>query len=1375
MEDETDNSFLIIHRNSVAVQEEEQLEKETNNNKELISANPITSFTLTDAWKVIKAGQDGSYTFEKLFKSPTKFTFRHAIEELIPVLKKKDRLTLTSLISLSWNHNFWLLMTSFLPSLAFICTPFLLQSLINWMQSNSASDWQGLQLILLITASIVVVSVLNSRALLYCYYIIADIRNVMGSAIVHKIELMQRQKKINSIDVGKVSILLNSDVDKIGFCLSMVMVTVGKMASLGIVIIILYKIIGPWILLLPLLVLVSMGIQEVFSGQYKKMDESRRELIDKRARLIGKMLKRVKNIKHRGLEIQFYEQINNLKSEERELLTSMGRTSGQIYSVVACPTLIFFLIFMTFNTQKLDIGLLYCLIAILQSVKSAFESFATLAVIIKSSSISLARLNSFLLGSPTGGKIDPNLEKKIKRKTQDTHGELEDNEDDYESSDMDGLRWTVGRLEIKHASFSWFQKEVTDEENVPNNSPFNEPASEEAFLKEINLRFDKGKFYGVIGNVGSGKTALLKAIQRQMNKTQGKIKVSGSTSMIMQESFMINDTVRNNILFGNAFERRKYRKIIKMCKLKEDFNSLPGGDMTEIGENGTNLSGGQKQRICIARALYADPDIYLIDDCLNALDNKIGGSIFRTVFSRFLGTRTRIMVTNNVSLLQNFDEILMMDKGQVLFKGSYNNLCLLYPHLASQLEEMDESESLASLLITPKTGLVLAQEEENRRKGKLTQKETKKSGIFDSEVFGFYLKNGGLLAWCIILTIFGVSAATTISLDWWFGRWTDSKINGYGDFEADEYSSYTLCIIIFIMLINVVKIWSLRAFMTSSSYNICMKMVWSVLRRPMSFFHVTKAGVVVNRCTDDVEIVDYEMQLEFHILIEYTIVILASWVLAVFSFPLFVILLILNLSIIFFVLRVYLKTSVDLKRLYRISRSRVLSAVLEYINILKLYGSSKISHRLHKKWKRFHNESMSISVHEARTRGWIEMTLSIAIGSVFIFLCFLIYIQKVIAGKAVESAVAIKWGLILSYAFLNLEKVASMVYNSGLFINNMSIVERLKEFVDSKKLEASLTEPSHPGFNVPYSWPENGAIEFKNVTIRYREGTPDVIKGINFSIKSGEKVGIIGRTGSGKSTLFLSLMRLLEIPVDVEDNQPGQKPLENKNGQILVAGVDIAHLPLHLLRKSIAIIAQEPVLMGKTIRESIDPFNHFSEKEILDCFSKFGSLFSEMNDQLSGSSNRNSMGTSNRKNKDSLSSRSKESKSKELKTTERLRKEVCSEMGNPSLFLDFELEEGATNLSLGIRQLICIVRVLLLKPKILLLDEATASLDKQSEGFVQQVIERDFAGVTILAIAHRLDTVANFDRLLVLKDGKIEKEGPPKEILRHGVGQSGLH
>ncbi|CAG2241571.1 ABC transporter 7,ATP-dependent bile acid permease,Multidrug resistance-associated protein 7,Multidrug resistance-associated protein 1,ABC transporter C family member 8,Canalicular multispecific organic anion transporter 2,Canalicular multispecific organic anion transporter 1,Metal resistance protein YCF1,Multidrug resistance-associated protein 5,ATP-binding cassette sub-family C member Sur [Mytilus edulis] len=763
-------------------------------------------------------------------------------------------------------------------------------------------------------------------------------------------------------------------------------------------------------------------------------------------------------------------------------------------------------------------------------------------------------------------------------------------------------------------------------------------------LKDINVHIPEGSFVAIVGSVGSGKSSMLSAILGEMESMSGKVNLKGTVAYVSQQAWIRNASLQNNILFGKGMNKSEYNDIINATALRTDLDMLSGGDQTEIGEKGINLSGGQKQRVSLARALYQDADIYLLDDPLSAVDAHVGKHIFDEVLDKKgkLGKKTRILVTNGVSFLPKTDMIITMVDGKIGEVGTFTEL-------------IDHKGAFAEFLDN-----YMINKGNNKTEDKIIDEESNESGKAKGAVMAFYMSAIGVPL-SVFIIIFNITFEILHrSSDVWISQWTSDNtthINGNVDttqrnMRLSVYAGIGILQGVVLLLVG-----------------------YSVI------------GRIVNRFSYDVARIDNEIIYQFKDCIISAAVVICNAVIICFGTPQFLCVL-LPITILYFIVqRFYTVTSKQLRHFETAASSPIYSQFAETIS-----GTSTI--RAYNQQGRFIAESAErIDEHKKAQNSarvvsqWLSVRLQFMGALILLFVCIF-----AVLGKATLSAGIV--GLIITYA-LEITGCLQWVVRviSDLESNTVSI-EKIQEYTEN---------PTEAAWEIPEkepssSWPEIGCIEFQDYGVRYREGLDLVLKGITCTIQQNEKIGIVGRTGAGKSSLTMALFRILE----------------KAKGKIIIDGIDISTIGLHDLRSKITIIPQDPVLFSGTMRMNLDPFEEYNNEEIW----------------------------------------------KALEHAH-LKKFVDGlEKG-----LDHMCSEGGENFSVGQRQLMCLARALLRKTKILVLDEATAAVDLETDDLIQNTIRTEFSDCTILTIAHRLNTIMDYTRIMVLDAGNISEFDTPSNLL----------
>ncbi len=1044
--------------------------------------------------------------------------------------------------------------------------------------------------------------------------------------------------------------------------------------------------------------ILAIPLNAVAAGISRRFQLSQMLSKDKRVKLMNEILSGIKVLKLYGWEESFMQQVLDIRSQEIAVLKKSAWLSALIslvwnnipilFALAAFTSYIFIDSGNILTADKAFVTLSYINILKIPMVMLPYMIIGFVQV-----RVSLTRLNGFMNG--------------------------EDLDDE-----------AVNREKNEEVPVS-----VTD-------GVFNWDKSDQATLRDINVEVKKNSLTAIVGPVGSGKSSLVAALLGEMEKESGKVCVSGRVAYVPQQAWMRNCSVEDNILFGKKQSRGRYNAVVDACALRSDLEMLPGGDQTEIGEKGINLSGGQKQRVSLARAVYNDADIYLLDDPLSAVDSHVGKHIFENVIGDggLLENKTRILVTHAITYLPKTDHIIVMKWGRVSEQGSYKELLarkgdfaeFLLEHMTNEIDDGEEEEGLEDIkaqledtigkgefqkqvsvirqrkdstlgddgsvgtpaTVREKSGMEVDREtkeaEMNKEaKGaKLIEKETAETGGVKAEVYMYYIKNIGLFGTVMAISMMATNQAAALGSSFWLTAWTENKLGNstvpkyrnlylgvYGGLGAAQAAALLFASVIIMMTT------------LTASKKMHGNMLGNILRTPMSFFDTTPLGRVVNRFAKDVDICDNTLPMGVQNTLNFGFQFLGTVVLILTVIPIFGAVIVPVAIVFYFVQKIFITTSRQLKRLESISRSPIYSHFGETIT-----GSATI--------RAFNVEGLFIKESEDKVDSnqvcyysnqvinrWLAVRLE-SLGNIITFCAALLCIS---APDAVNPS---EVGLIINYALSVTQILNYLVRMLTELETNIVAVERIREYTSFVETEAPWVNDKRPEKN----WPQDGRINFRDYGIRYRPGLDLVLKGITCDIKGGETIGIVGRTGAGKSTLTVALFRLVEAA----------------QGSILVDDVDIGGLGLHDLRKRLTIIPQDPVLFSGTLRINLDPFNVHSDEAIWNAL--------------------------------------------ELAHL----RDFATTLGDG---LSHEVSEGGENLSVGQRQLLCLARALLRKTKVLILDEATAAVDLETDDLIQATIRKEFRGCTVLTIAHRLNTILDYDRIMVLDKGLIKEFAAPQDLL----------
>ncbi|PIN19056.1 Multidrug resistance-associated protein/mitoxantrone resistance protein, ABC superfamily [Handroanthus impetiginosus] len=815
-------------------------------------------------------------------------------------------------------------------------------------------------------------------------------------------------------------------------------------------------------------------------------------------------------------------------------------------------------------------------------------------------------------------------------------------------------------------------------------------------LRKISLAVKRGDKIAICGEVGSGKSTLLAAVLGEVPITQGIVQVQGTIAYVSQSAWIQTGSIRENILFGSALDNQRYQNVLERCSLVKDLELLPYGDLTEIGERGVNLSGGQKQRVQLARALYKDADIYLLDDPFSAVDAHTATNLFNEYVMGALSEKTVLLVTHQVDFLPAFDSVLLMSDGEILHAASYSQMLSSsqeFQNLVHAHKETAGSGRLSEVTSSQK-GKVSSKEirktySEKKVKtpvgDQLIKKEEKEVGDTGFKPYILYLKQSkgfvifSVAALCHLTFVIG----QILQNSWMAANVDDPNIN-------------TLRLILVYLLIGVVSALFLltRTLATvvlgmQSSRALFSQLLISLFRAPMSFYDSTPLGRILSRVSSDLSIVDLDVPFNLIFTVGSTTNCYANLaVLAVITWQV----LFVSIPMIYLAIRLqryYFSSAKELMRINGTTKSFVANHLAESVAGVTTIRAFKEEDRFFDKNLELIDTNGSPYFHYFSANEWLIQRLETLSATVLSFagLCMVLLPPGTFSSGFI--------GMALSYGLsLNMSLVFS-INNQCMLANYIISVERLDQYMHIPSEAPEVIKENRP----PTYWPTEGKVEIQDLQIKYRPDAPLVLRGITCTFKGGHKIGIVGRTGSGKTTLIGALFRLVE-------------PF---GGKIVVDGINISRIGLHDLRSRFGIIPQDPTLFNGTVRYNLDPLGRHTDKEIWEVLGKC---------QL---------------------------------------KEAVQEKEDG---LDSSVVEDGLNWSMGQRQLFCLGRALLRRSKILVLDEATASIDNATDMILQKTIRTEFADCTVITVAHRIPTVMDSTMVLAISDGKLVEYDEPMKLMK---------
>jgi ATP-binding cassette subfamily C (CFTR/MRP) protein 1 len=841
--------------------------------------------------------------------------------------------------------------------------------------------------------------------------------------------------------------------------------------------------------------------------------------------------------------------------------------------------------------------------------------------------------------------------------------------------------------------------------------------AEHPTLKNINLEVSVGSLVAIVGSTGEGKTSLISAALGELpSVTQSQPVIRGTVAYVPQVSWIFNASIRENILFGAPYDAERYKRAIRVSSLDRDLTLLPGGDMTEIGERGVNISGGQKQRVSIARAIYADADVYIFDDPLSALDAHVARQVFDNCIREELKHKTRVLVTNQLHFLSHVDRVILVQEGEIKEQGTYEQLMTdgpLFKQLMENAGSMEdavdddddnkhtEESKHTDGAISPLKPLKapslkrrsssLKKEKEKKANAALIKQEERETGIVSYKVLERYQAAlGGYGVVVVLFLCYILAEVVRLSTSGWLSIWTDkTKPKTHNPLYYNGIYAGLSFGQVCVTLAN--SFWLVLSSLAAAQ---CLHdgMLGAMLRAPMSFFHSNPLGRIINRFAKDIGDIDRNVALYTNMFLTSIFQLLSTFALIGFvnTISLWAIL---PLFLAFYAAYLYFQsTAREVKRLDSITRSPVYAQFGEALNGLATIRAYKAYDRMASVNGNTMDTNVRFTLVNMSSNRWLAIRLEF-LGGLMIWLTGTLAVFGN-SRASNQEAFAPQMGLLLSYALNITSLMTTTLRLASMAENSFNAVERVGNYTDLEPEAPLVIEDHRP----PPGWPSEGQIVFKDVTMRYRPELPPVLHGLSVEIRPMEKVGVVGRTGAGKSSMFNTLFRIVEP----------------SSGQITIDGVDIQSLGLADVRKTLGIIPQTPVLFSGSIRFNLDPFSEHNDADLWESLDR-----SHLKDVL----RRNTLG------------------------------------------LDAEVVEGGENFSVGQRQLLSLARALLRRSKILVLDEATAAVDVGTDALIQKTIREEFKTCTMLIIAHRINTIIDSDRILVLDAGRMIEFDTPRNLL----------
>ncbi|KAJ2272600.1 hypothetical protein J3F81_002991, partial [Coemansia sp. RSA 371] len=1097
-------------------------------------------------------------------------------------------------------------------------------------------------------------------------------KSSLTSAIYKKALRLSNETR-QEYTTGSITTLFSVDVERIGGVVDYAHIAWSGPLQICFAMWLLYRTLG-WSVFAGIVVMVvTVPLNAWLTKRMRDLQIVQMKNKDKRTMLIDETLSGIKVIKLYAWERSFLQRIQHVREAlELSVLSAYGRVyAWSSVSMMVVPFMVSFVTYLVYSVfdgesrGPLTAQLVFVSLSLFNLLQFPLIMFPVIISALVEASVAMNRVYRLL----TSDELDPSS---VTRLTSTRVAKAATGDSD------------VVAVRVRGASFRW-----------STGGPL--------VLDNINFSANSNEHLAVLGRVGAGKSSLASALLGDMRLEQGDVAVHGSVAYAPQQPWIMNATLRDNILFGLKYDEAFYIRVIDACALRPDLDMLAAGDLTEIGEKGINLSGGQKARVSLARAVYARADVYILDDPLSAVDAHVGRHLFEHVLgpNGLLRSRCRIHVTNAISFVSKCDSALVLRNATVAehgpicellkARGQVYNLIQEYgsttassPSTSSDItpnasavqldNTLESAEKLgsfqditghrttigslppASIASLQQTGHLQLLQDSGDNGEALMTKEVSAVGKVSLAAYVSYFR---ACSWSgTVLFIGGVllcQAALVLSNVWlkvWASTNEAHERSGTSDsrgplYYIAVYGLFGVVAAAFCYLRAVVQ-WCVCVVRSGRVTH--RQMLQAVLRSPTSFFDTTPLGRILQRFSKDMNSVDEVIPRTIGSWLVCIANVLLSLLVIVVSLPAFAVVVVPVLVFFFYLKNYFLDTSRTLKRLDSTTRSPIYAGFQESLagaSTIRAYGLSA----------RFMAENVrKVDANQRCVYPYLSLNRWLAVRLEFmsafiIFSTALLGVVSLLYGTADAGLV----GLTVTYALQSTQQINWMLRMECDLENSMCDYVRIQEFEQLQPEAADVIEDHRPHA----TWPHAGQIEFKNYSMRYRSGLDLVLNDVSFVAKPREKIGIVGRTGAGKSSLTLALFRIIEAA----------------SGQILLDGEDIAKYGLFDVRSKLSIIPQDPVLFAGTVRDNLDPFNEYSDQEIWQVLDH--AHLAEF-------------------------VRSKDER------------------------LEFVVAQSGENFSVGQRQLICLARALLKRAKVLVLDEATAAIDPESDAVIQESIRKEF-------------------------------------------------
>ncbi|XP_058750626.1 ABC transporter C family member 10-like isoform X1 [Vicia villosa] len=1205
---------------------------------------------------LMKIGQEKTLDDEDIPKLRASDRVKVCYLSFLERLDKKRQEDLSSHSLILWTiilcHQREILLTGFfalLKVLALSSTPLLLSSFISVAEGNESFKYEGYTLVI----SLLFIKIIESLSQRQWYFrarlVGMKVRSILTAAIYRKVLRLSNSAHSG----GEIMNYITVDTCRVGEFPFWFHQTWTTILQLCIALVILFRTIGLATLASLAVIVFTVLCNAPLAKLQHKFQSKLMVAQDERLKATSEALVNMKVLKLYAWEIHFKNVVDYLRNVELKLLYVVQlRRTYLVFLFWTSPMLVSSASFLAcyFLKVPLHASNVFTFLATVCLVQEPITRIPDVIAVVIQAKVAFARIVNFLDA--------PELQS--------------------ENLKNECLDFSLkGSISIKHADFSW-------EGNASNPT-----------LRSISLEVRHGQKVAICGEVGSGKSTLLATILGEVPKTKGAIDVNGRFAYVSQAAWIQIGTIRENILFGSKLDDQRYQETLERSSLVKDLELFPYGDLTEIGERGVNLSGGQKQRIQLARALYQNADIYLLDDPFSAVDAHTAKKLINEYIMEGLQGKTVLLVTHQVDFLPAFDSVLLMADGVILQAGPYHQLLNSSPEflgLVNAHKETTGSDQLAASSTFSNSekrmqeAFVLKQFIAPKEENQLIKQEEREKGDTGLKPYLQYLNQ---MKGYIFFSMASLSQLVFVVCQILQNSWMASNI------DNPLVSTLQLILVYFIIgSFSTVFVFTRSLFVVAlglqSSKYLSSELMNSLFRAPMSFYDSTPLGRILSRVSSDMSIMDLDIPFSLSFAVGGTILFYSSiTVLAVVTWQVLIVAIPMVYAAIYMQQRYCFASAKEVMRMNGTTKSLLANHVAETV-------AGAVTIRAYEEEERYFEKNLdlidinaSAFFHSFASNEWLFLRLE-TISAVVLTAAALCMIM--LPPGTLSSGII---GMALSYGFSLNDSLESSIRNQCTVANYIISVERINQYMHIQSEAEEIVEGNRP----PLNWPTAGKVEINDLKIRYRSNGPLVLDGIICTFIAGHKIGIVGRTGSGKSTLISALFRLVEPA----------------GGKIIVDGIDISSIGLHDLRSSFGVIPQDPTLFNGTIRYNLDPLSKHSDQEIWEVLGKC-----------------------------------------QLRQVIKRKEEG----------LNSSVVEDGSNWSMGQRQLFCLGRALLRRSKILVLDEATASIDNSTDLILQKTIRNEFADCTVITVAHRIPTVMDCSMVLAISDGKLAEYDEPMRLMK---------